>query len=124
MGPVPSPARLGCKSGGVRHSAFLVLVACAMSVVVVSCSSSRSNESGPPSCTDTSASASRLVHGCDKDGKHYKSISTRCADGRTMYNVPGAPPHGASGFSGGRIRTHAVSSDELVRCQTGKSLTP
>jgi len=80
-------------------------------------------KSGRPSCTDTSARASLLAGGCEKDGKPYKAIVTHCVDGRTRYNVPGVPPHGASGFSDGTLRSHAVSQEEVVHCVTGETLS-
>lgn len=95
--------------------------AAAVIVTVTACSSlAGSGKSGIPSCSDTSASASRLAHGCKRGGRVYnKVIATRCVDGRTMYNVPDVPPHGVSGFSDGKLRTHAVSTDEVMHCQTG-----
>lgn len=99
-----------------------VPIVAAVLFTLTACSGSGSgNGSGPPSCGDTSAKAARLAHGCTQDGKTYKAIVTKCSDGRTMYNVPSAPPNGVSGFSGGTLRRHAVSPSELVSCQTGAS---
>ena len=108
----------------VRAWSVAALIA-PMLVTSAACSSSGSGaKSGPPSCADTSAQASRLARGCEKDGHVYKAIVTRCVDGRTMYNIPGAPPHGASGFTDGMLRTHAVTTTEVVRCQTGTTASP
>jgi hypothetical protein len=40
-----------------------------------------------------------------------------------MYNVPGVPPRGASAFSGGHLRRHAITINDLAQCQSGGSLT-
>ena len=103
----------------VVNSRILAPVAVLLFFATACSSSSAPKKDEPPTCSDTSASASRLSHGCKLGDKTYKAIVTHCTDGRTMYNVPAAPPHGASGFSDGKIRTHAVSVAELSQCQSG-----
>src|SRR5881409_1841784 len=81
----------------------------AVNIALFGCTSSCSAGAGRPSCTDTSLSASRLMHGCTQKGKVYKAIAMRCVDGRTLYNAPAVPPDGASGYSDRKIRAHAVT---------------
>ncbi len=95
-------------------------VVCAVAFALVGCSSSTdSSASERPSCSDTSVSAARLSGGCEQHGKIYKAVVTKCRDHRTMYNIPAAPPHGVSAFSGGKLRTRAISPTELINCRSG-----